>query len=214
MKTSVSLNSFLAVAFASLFLMGCPNNKTTNSNIPAVGAYGDRSQVVFAATSFNQPFIEQVNMPYAIAELGNVNGQMKMNLYFYEYELTGGANPCFSLEKERLMHNQTYQRSFTVRMVDYNSRQPQVIYQTTSGNTSYWNPVPSVYFQFTDRTTNRSLLESAFSGQVTVLESSYEGAYVRFDNVIANGSCYLTPENRNLACGSRLSGVVRVAFCR
>lgn len=216
MKKSLSLNSFLTIALASLFLMGCPNKNNVNSTIPGVNEFGDRSQVQFIVPSMTQAFPEQVSMPYAVAEVANYYGQNKMNFYFYEYELVGGANPCFvsSLYKETLIHNQTRQRSFSVNMIDYNSRQPQIIYQNVGGNSVAYNLVPYVRFQLTDRTTNKSQLDTGFSGQVTVLESSYEGALVRFDNVSSYGGCYQTPENRGLNCGARLSGTVRVAFCR
>ena len=216
MKTTYSLYSFLTIAAASLVLMGCPNKNNKNSNIPGINEYGDRSQVQFIGSSFNQSFPEQINMPFAIAEVANYYGQNKMNFYFYEYELVGGANPCFvsSQYKETLIHNQARQRSFSIKMIDYASRQPQVIYQNVNSNSGYYNLVPAVNFQFTDRATNKSLLDNAFSGQVTVLESSYEGALVRFENVSSSGNCYPTPENRGLNCGARLSGTIRVAFCR
>lgn len=213
MRNVKAIYSILIIGFASLFLMGCPNNNNKNSNIPELGSYGDRSQVIFAGSSFSQPYIEQVNMPYAIAELGNVYGQLKMNLYFYESDVSAGGNPCFNLNNN-IIHNQTYQRSFIVRNVDFASRQPQLIFGGNGSNTGFFNNVPSVYFQMTDRSRNLSMIEYSFNGQVTVLESTYEGALLRFDNVISTTNCYRTPENQMYACGARLSGQVRVAFCR
>lgn len=213
MKNVNSIGSFLVIGLASLLLMGCPNNNKKNSNIPELGSYGDRSQVIFAGSSFSQPYIEQIGMPFAIAELGNVYGQLKMNLYFYEYDVSAGGNPCFNLQNN-IIHNQTYQRSFIVRNVDFATRQPQIIFNGGGGNSGYFNNVPTVSFQMTDRTRNLSMLEYSFNGQVTVLESTYEGALLRFDNVMSTTNCYRTPENERYACGARLSGQVRVAFCR
>lgn len=213
MRNANSIKTFLVIGFASLFFLGCPNNTNKNSNIPELGSYGDRSQVIFAGSSFSQPYIEQIGMPFAIAELGNVYGQLKMNLYFYEYDVSGGGNPCFNLNNG-ILHNQTYQRSFIVRNIDFATRQPQVLGGNFGSNSGYFNNVPTVNFQMTDRTRNMSMLEYSFNGQITVLESSYEGALVRFENVISNTNCYRTPENQTYACGARMSGQVRVAFCR
>jgi hypothetical protein len=193
--------------------MACPNNNVKNSNIPEINSYGDRSQVIFAGTRLDSAYIEQINMPYAVGQLYSspYNNQLMMALYFFEYDISSGGNPCFNLN---LIDQQTQQRSFKVFNLDYANRSPQVVYGNYGGTGYYYNNIPSVYFQATDKTRNVSLQEQNFNGQITVLESNFEGALVRFESVNSVQNCYRTPENKSLACGARISGQIRVAFCR
>lgn len=210
MTPKISTLPMLAVGCISLFLMACPNNNKKNSNIPEVNSYGDRSQISFAGTRLDSAIIEQINMPYAVGErYTGANGQQLMAVYFFEYDISNGQNPCFNLS---LMDQQTYQRSFKVFNLDYANRSPQPVYPKYN-----YNYLPWVSFQATNKTRNASLSEESFSGQLTVLESNLDGALIRFDGVNSMQSqqnCYRTPENRTLACGARLSGQIRVAFCR
>ena len=191
--------------------MACPNNNVKNNNIPELNSFQDRSQIIFAGTRLETAIIEQINMPYAVGQLySGPNNQLFMALYFFEYDISAGGNPCFNLN---LIDQQTYQRSFKILNLDYANRSPQPVYGNYNG-TGYYNYAPSVFFQATDKTRNASLQETNFNGQITVLESNFEGALVRFESVNSTQNCYRTPENRTLACGARISGQIRVAFCR
>ena len=126
MTTNKSTLSLLAAGCISLFLMACPNNNVKSSKIPELNSFGDRSQIIFAGTRLDSAIIEQINMPYAVGQLySGPNNKMFMALYFFEYDISAGGNPCFNLN---LIDQQTYQRSFKILNLDYANRSPQVVY--------------------------------------------------------------------------------------